>query len=125
MFYDPKIVKALAPVSPAVPTAAAQTGTVALQSPNGALPISIATARGRSVDAAGGQLAYRVDFRGQPGAPSSMSPRLDHSIACSGGPNAAAQPKGLGCGDAPRKRPDGSEVAVSAGRLVPVEGEGK
>ena len=50
----------------AVLTAAAQTGPVVLKSPNQALDISIATVRGQSVQAAGGQLAYRVTFRGQP-----------------------------------------------------------
>jgi alpha-glucosidase len=39
---------------------------VVLASPNGALEISIATVRGQSVEAAGGELAYRVTFRGQP-----------------------------------------------------------
>jgi Domain of unknown function (DUF5597)/Glycosyl-hydrolase 97 N-terminal len=50
MLSDPKLVDALA--------ATAQTGTVTLKSPGGALEMSIATA--------GGQLAYRVDFRGKP-----------------------------------------------------------
>ena len=63
---DPKLVKILALVLLAVLTAAAQTGPVVLQSPNQALEISIATVRGQSVQAAGGQLAYRVTFRGQP-----------------------------------------------------------
>jgi alpha-glucosidase len=63
---DPKPVKILALVLLAVVTAAAQTGPVVLQSPNGALEISFATVRGQSVQAAGGQLAYRVAFRGQP-----------------------------------------------------------
>ena len=44
----------------------AQSGPVELKSPNGALAISIATLRGQSPQAAGGQLAYRVTFRGQP-----------------------------------------------------------
>jgi alpha-glucosidase len=39
---------------------------VVLKSPNQALEISVATVRGQSVQAAGGQLAYRVAFRGQP-----------------------------------------------------------
>ena len=56
----------LALVPLAALTAAAQTGPVVLKSPNGALEISIATVRGQSVQAAGGQLAYRVDFRGRP-----------------------------------------------------------
>jgi alpha-glucosidase len=47
-------------------TAAGQTGPVALMSPNGAIVISLATVRGRAVETAGGQLAYRVDFRGKP-----------------------------------------------------------
>jgi hypothetical protein len=47
MLYDPKLVKGLALVLPAVAAAAAQSGPVALQS-------------------AGGQLAYRVAFRGKP-----------------------------------------------------------
>ena len=63
---DPKLVKILALVLLTVVTAAAQTGPVVLKSPNQALEISIATVRGQSVQAAGGQLAYRVAFRGQP-----------------------------------------------------------
>jgi len=63
---DPKLVKILALVLLTVLTASAQTGPVVLQSPNQALEISIATVRGQSVQAAGGQLAYRVTFRGQP-----------------------------------------------------------
>jgi alpha-glucosidase len=43
----------------------AQTGPVVLKSPNGALEISIATLRDESPQADGGQLAYRVVFRGQ------------------------------------------------------------
>jgi alpha-glucosidase len=46
--------------------AAAQTPPVVLKSPSQALEISIATMRGDSVQPAGGQLAYRVTFRGQP-----------------------------------------------------------
>ena len=65
MFHDQKIVKIVALLLMAVSTAAAQTGAVALQSPNGALEISIATLRDESPPAAGGQLAYRVVFRGQ------------------------------------------------------------
>jgi alpha-glucosidase len=61
-----KVVKILALALPAVLTAAAQTAPVALKSPDGALEISIATVRGQAVQPAGGQLAYRVDFRGQP-----------------------------------------------------------
>jgi hypothetical protein len=52
-----------APLS--VLTAAAQTGPVAVKSPNGPLEISFAT-MGRPGQGAGGQLAYRVAFRGQP-----------------------------------------------------------
>ena len=46
--------------------AAAQTGPVVLRSPDGAIQISIATVRDQSVQSAGGQLAYRVEFRGRP-----------------------------------------------------------
>jgi len=63
---DPKLVKVPALVLLAVVTAAAQTGPVVLKSPDGAMEISFATVRGQSVQAAGGQLAYRVAFRGQP-----------------------------------------------------------
>ena len=66
MPYDRKILKLLALVLLAALTAAAQTGPVVLQSPNGILEISISTVRGQSVQADGGQLAYRVTFRGQP-----------------------------------------------------------
>jgi alpha-glucosidase len=66
MLSGPKLVKALALVVWAALTAAAQTGLVTLQSPDGALEISIATVQAHSVQAAGGQLAYRVNFRGQP-----------------------------------------------------------
>lgn len=66
MRYDPRNLKLLALVPLAVLTAAAQSGPVVLKSPNQALEISIATVRGQSVQAAGGQLAYRVAFRGQP-----------------------------------------------------------
>src|ERR1035438_10333498 len=59
------IVLFLALVLLAVLTAAAQPGPVVLKSPNGALEISIATLRGQSVQTEGGQLAYRVAFRGQ------------------------------------------------------------
>jgi hypothetical protein len=41
-------------------------GECGITVPNGALEISIPTVRGQSVAAAGGQLAYRVTFRGQP-----------------------------------------------------------
>src|SRR5664279_6548810 len=61
-----KILAIIAAALPAVFTAAAQSQPVALKSPNGALEISIATLRGRSPDAAGGQLAYSIAFRGQP-----------------------------------------------------------
>ena len=50
----------------AVLTAVGQTAPVVLKSPDGALVISLATLRGQAVEAAGGQLAYRVDFRGKP-----------------------------------------------------------
>jgi alpha-glucosidase len=66
MLRNLKIARIFALVVLAVVTAAAQTGSVALKSPDGALEISIATVRGQSVQAAGGQLAYRVTFRGQP-----------------------------------------------------------
>jgi len=66
MVCDLKFAKIPALALLAVFTAAAQTGLVALQSPNGTLDISVATVRGRSVEAAGGQLAYRVTFRGKP-----------------------------------------------------------
>src|SRR5450759_4455440 len=66
MLYDLKNVNLLALVLLTVVTASAQTGPVVLQSPNGALEISFATVRGQSVQAAGGQLAYRVALRGQP-----------------------------------------------------------
>ena len=66
MLCDLKIVKILALVVLAALTAAAQTGSVVLTSPNGALEISIATVQGQSVQMAGGQLAYRVAFRGRP-----------------------------------------------------------
>src|SRR5450759_2875720 len=66
MLYDLKNVNLLALVLLTVVTAAAQTGPVVLKSPNQALEISIATVRGQSVQAAGGQLAYRVAFRGRP-----------------------------------------------------------
>ena len=66
MLSDLKLVKLVAPILLAVLTAAAQSGPVVLKSPNGALEISMATVRGQTVQAAGGQLAYRVTFRGQP-----------------------------------------------------------
>ncbi len=43
----------------------AQTGPVVLKSPDGALEMFIATLRKGAPDAAGGQLAYRVSFRGK------------------------------------------------------------
>ncbi len=46
--------------------AAAQTGPVALKSPDGSLEISIATLSGGSPSAAGGQLAYRISRAGKP-----------------------------------------------------------
>jgi alpha-glucosidase len=66
MLFDLRTVKIFAPVLWGALTAAAQTAPVALQSPNGALEISIATVRGQAVQAAGGQLAYRVSFHGKP-----------------------------------------------------------
>jgi alpha-glucosidase len=66
MLYNPNIVRVFALVLLAVLAATAQTGTVVLTSPNGALEISIATVHGQSVQTAGGQLAYRVAFRGRP-----------------------------------------------------------
>ena len=66
MHSNLKIVKLLALVPLTALTAAAQAGPVVLKSPNGALEISIATLRGQSVQPEGGQLAYRVTFRGQP-----------------------------------------------------------
>ena len=66
MLSNLKIVKILALVLLTVLTAWGQTEPVVLKSPNGALEISFATVGGQSVQAAGGQLAYRVDFRGQP-----------------------------------------------------------
>jgi alpha-glucosidase len=65
MLSDLRIFKILALVVLAALTAAAQTAPVALKSPDGALEITIATVRGQAVQAAGGQLAYRVDFRGR------------------------------------------------------------
>ncbi len=46
--------------------AAAAQAPVAVQSPNGTLELSIATVRGSTIEPAGGQLAYRVVFRGKP-----------------------------------------------------------
>jgi hypothetical protein len=66
MLSDPKIVEIFALVLWAAFTAAAQTGPVVLTSPNGALETSFATVRGQSLQPAGGQLAYRVAFRGRP-----------------------------------------------------------
>jgi alpha-glucosidase len=48
-------------------SSAAQTQTpVILKSPNGALELSIATVAGQNIQESGGQLAYRVHFRGKP-----------------------------------------------------------
>src|SRR5450755_3127157 len=58
MIPDLKLFKLPALVLIAAVTAAAQTGPVVLKSPDGAVEISM--------QAAGGQLAYRVAFRGQP-----------------------------------------------------------
>ena len=66
MHSNLKIGKLLALLLVTALTAAAQAGPVVLKSPNGALEISIATLRGQSVQPEGGQLAYRVTFRGQP-----------------------------------------------------------
>ena len=44
----------------------AQTGQVVLKSTDGGLEMTIATVRGQTVQDAGGQLAYRVAFRGKP-----------------------------------------------------------
>jgi len=66
MLSDLKLLKLLALVLLALLAAAAQTGPVVLTSPDGALEISVATVRGQAVQAAGGQLAYRVAFHGQP-----------------------------------------------------------
>src|SRR3569623_1225617 len=49
----------------ALSVAPAQT-PVSLKSPDGALELSIATVREQSVQESGGQLAYRVTFRGKP-----------------------------------------------------------
>jgi len=64
--YGPKPAGTPALAVLAVLTAVAQTGPVALKSPGGAIEVSIAPVRGQSVQAVGGQLAYRVEFRGQP-----------------------------------------------------------
>lgn len=50
----------------AVLPAAAQHSQAVLKSPNGDLELTIATVRGQAVQEAGGQLAYRVEFRGKP-----------------------------------------------------------
>ena len=44
----------------------AQSSQAVLKSPNGDLELTIATVRGQAVQEAGGQLAYRVAFRGKP-----------------------------------------------------------
>ena len=49
----------------AISVAPAQT-PVSLKSPDGALELVIAAVRGQSVEESGGQLAYRVAFRGKP-----------------------------------------------------------
>src|SRR3954463_3736380 len=46
-------------------SAPAQTAVI-LKSPDGALELSIAAVRGQSIQESGGQLAYRVEFRGKP-----------------------------------------------------------
>ncbi|MGD0410616.1 MAG: glycoside hydrolase family 97 protein [Verrucomicrobiota bacterium] len=60
-----KAIRILAFVLLALATARAQTGPVVLKSPDGALEISIATLRGQAPQDSGGQLAYRVTFRGK------------------------------------------------------------
>ncbi|HVX67270.1 MAG TPA: glycoside hydrolase family 97 protein, partial [Bryobacteraceae bacterium] len=50
----------------AIVPAFAQTGPVALKSPDGSLEISIATLKGDTLEAAGGHLAYRIAYRGKP-----------------------------------------------------------
>jgi alpha-glucosidase len=60
-----KAIRILAFVLLAAVPARAQTGSVVLKSPNGALEISIATLRGQTPQESGGQLAYRVAFRGK------------------------------------------------------------
>ena len=66
MLSDLKLLKLLTLLLLAALAAAAQPGEVVLASPNGAIVISIATVRGQAVQGAGGQLAYRVEFHGQP-----------------------------------------------------------
>jgi alpha-glucosidase len=66
MLCELKFSRILSLVLLAALTAAAQTEPVGLKSPNGALEMSIGTVRGQTVQAAGGQLAYRVTFRGKP-----------------------------------------------------------
>jgi alpha-glucosidase len=66
MVGDLKLGRVLALVLLGGIAAGAQTGPVVLKSPDGAIEISIATVQGQSVQPAGGQLAYRVAFRGQP-----------------------------------------------------------
>jgi len=66
MSFNLRIAKMLALVLPAAFAAAAQTGPVALKSPNGALEISLRPCRLSRRRRAAGQLAYRVTFRGQP-----------------------------------------------------------
>jgi diaminopimelate epimerase len=50
----------------AVLAGAAQAEPVVVKSPGGELEISIATVKNGSVSDEGGQLAYRVSFRGKP-----------------------------------------------------------
>ena len=66
MPHDLQFAKSLLLVPLAWFAAAAQNGPVVLSSPNRELELSIATVRGQSVEEAGGQLAYRVTFRGRP-----------------------------------------------------------
>lgn len=77
-------------------TAAGQTGQVALQSPDGALEMTIATVQRNAVADAGGQLAYRVAFRGKTvldwsnlGIALEGSPALGAAVKISGSRTAA------------------------------------
>ena len=65
MLFHSKLAALFAMTLAAALPAAAQTGPVVLKSPNGELEMSIATVRGQAVQDAGGQLAYRVTFRGK------------------------------------------------------------
>ncbi|MFL6354238.1 MAG: glycoside hydrolase family 97 N-terminal domain-containing protein, partial [Bryobacteraceae bacterium] len=65
MYTHGRLAILFALVFAAISAAPAQT-PVSLKSPDGALELSIATVRGQSVQESGGQLAYRVAFRGKP-----------------------------------------------------------